>query len=308
MRTPLRLVNAVALILLAGTAHASQSLDLALDLVKSKAYRSKNVDWTIVEHRARIIEKSQGENEAIRFVVSALADRHTSYRAPNLATATSLRPQAVQTEIATLLPSIDQIPALQINRWSGKDQVGATNTVRTALSQLMKHQPCGLILDFSENSGGNMWPMLVGLSPLLSEGHLGIFRSADGTISKIEKDNGLVTLGGKPHFLNYPQSATFQSSVPFIAIIIGNKSSSSGEITPLMFYGQKNVKFFGHKTSGFTSANQVFPLPNGGTLVLTTSMTEDRNGNSHPDGIEPHIASAEPFQDSSKWLSQQCSR
>lgn len=308
MRTPLRLVTAIALILLAGTAHASQSLDLALDLVKSKAYRSKSVDWTAVEDQARIIEKNQGEDEAIRFVVAALADRHTSYRAPTSPTATSPRPQAVQSEIATVLPSIDQIPALQINRWAGKDQVGATNTVRSALSQIMKHQPCGLILDFSENSGGNMWPMLVGLSPLLSEGQLGIFRSAEGTISKIEKTNGLVTLGGKPHFLNYPQSATFQDAAPFIAIVIGKKSVSSGEITPLMFYGQKNVKFFGHKSSGFTSANQVFPLPNGGTLVLTTSMTEDRNGRSHPDGIEPDIASAQPFEDSSKWLSLQCSR
>lgn len=151
-----------------------------------------------------------------------------------------------------------------------------------------------------------MWPMLVGLSSLLSEGALGAFRSADEVINSIEKKNGLVTLGGNPHFLNYPRVAAPQAP-SYIAIIIGSKSASSGEITPLMFYGQKNVKFFGHKTSGYTSANQVFPLPNGGNLILTTTMTEDRNGHAHPAGIEPDVISDLPFEDSTKWLNLQCS-
>ena len=308
MRASLKLINAIALALLVTTAHASQSLDLALNLAKTKAYRSKNVDWNGVDRQARVIETKQGEDAAIRFVVSALSDKHTFYRPPTQPSFSPSRTQVIQPEIATTLPSSKLIPALQINRWAGKDQLGATRTVRSALNGVMERKPCGLILDFSVNSGGNMWPMLVGLSPLLSEGQLGAFRSAEDVTNKIEKINGLITLGGKPHFLNYPPDATPQGKVPFIAIIIGSKSASSGEITPLMFYGQKNVKFFGQKTSGFTSANQVFPLPNGGTLVLTTAMTEDRNGHAHPDGIAPDVVSDLPFEDSSKWLSHQCSR
>ena len=307
MRTSLLLVNAIALMLLASTAQASQSLDRALELAKAKAYRSKHVDWIDVERRARLIETAQSEDAAIQFVVSALADKHTSYKAPTSSSPTSSRQMLPQPEIATTLPSIDQIPVLQINRWGGKDPQGATRAVRSELNEIMRQQPCGLVLDFSANSGGNMWPMLVGLSPLLSEGPLGAFRSAGGATNRIEKINGLVTMSGKPHFLNFPPLATPLGSAQFIAIVIGDKSSSSGEITPLMFFGQENVMYFGRKTSGFTSANQVFPLPNGGSLVLTTSMTEDRNGHEHPDGIEPNITSDQPFADASKWLTEKCS-
>ena len=307
MRTPLQLIGSITLALLATTAHASQSLDLALDLAKTKAYRSKDVDWSGVERQVRVIEASQGEDAAIRFVVSTLDDKHTSYRAPTQSAFTPSRTKAIPSDIAITLPSTKLTPALQINRWAGKDQAGATKTVRSALNGILDRQPCGLILDFSANSGGNMWPMLVGLSPLLSEGQLGAFRSSNQAGNRIEKTNGFITVGGRPHFLNYPSMAAPQADTPYIAIIIGRKSASSGEITPLMFYGQENVKFFGHKTAGFTSANQVFPLPNGGTLVLTTSMTEDRNGHTHPDGIQPDIISDLPFEDASKWLSQQCS-
>lgn len=313
MRTSLQLISAISLALLVASANASQSLDLALDLAKTKAYRSKNVDWSGVERQARVIETKQGEDAAIRFVVSALADKHTFYKsptssAPNSSTSTPSRTQALHPGIAITLPSIKSIPVLQINRWTGKDQLAATKTVSSALSGILSHQPCGLVLDFSSNSGGNMWPMLIGLSPLLSEGRLGAFRRSDEVTSKIEKINGLITLDGKSHFLNYPPSTVPRGKTPYIAIIVGSNSASSGEITPLMFYGQKNVRFFGVRTSGFTSANQVFPLPNGGTLILTTSMTEDRNGHAYPDGIEPDVVSNQPFEDSFKWLDQQCSR
>jgi C-terminal processing protease CtpA/Prc len=69
---------------------------------------------------------------------------------------------------------------------------------------------------------------------------------------------------------------------------------------------KNHLPFFGRKTAGFTSANRLYPLPNGGTLALTTSMTEDRNGVPHPEGIEPDVVTATPFADAAAWLRQQC--
>ena len=309
MRIRSRLMIAIVLALLMSDAQASKSLDLALDLAKSKAYRSREVDWKTVETQARALEKSQGEDAAIQMVVSALGDRHTSYRPAHTAApaSTTSRKPAPLSIVEVLLPH-RSVPALQINRWSGSDQKGATSAVSSALNEVLSSKPCGLILDFSKNSGGNMWPMLIGLKPLLSGGELGGFRRPDGTIDRITKEDRVIQLGGTPHFLNYPLSATTQEPPKFIAIIVGAKSASSGEITPLMFFGQKNVKFFGQKSSGFTSANQVFPLPNGGILVLTTSMTEDRNGRSHPTGIEPDFVTDKPFEESAQWLEQMCHR
>ena len=302
-----RLINAIVLALLMADAQASQSLDLVLDLAKSKAYRTREVDWKAVEAQARALEKSQGEDAAIRMVISALGDRHTSYRPAYTSAAGSTTPtKPAAPSIVEVLPPNRSVPTLRINRWSGSDQKGATSAVSSSLEKVLRSKPCGLILDFSENSGGNMWPMLIGLKPLLSDGELGGFRRPDGTIDRITKEDGSIKLGGKPHFLNNTLSATTQEPPKFIAIVVSERSASSGEITPLMFFGQKNVKFFGQKSSGFTSANQVFPLPNGGTLVLTTSMTEDRNGRPHPAGIEPDSITGKPLEDSARWLEQKC--
>jgi hypothetical protein len=307
------LTRALALLLIAGTAHAAPSLDRVLDLAKSKGYRSRHVDWDRVGQEARTLEASKGEDAAIRFVIAALGDKHTSYKAPvppvsKPSAIPAASTEATTTPIAAVQAPVDAMPVVQIHHWLGKDPAGATQTVRSALSQALADRPCGLILDFSSNSGGNMWPMLVGLSPLLSDGPLGAFRAADGTISPIVKFDGLIVVDGHTHPLNYPLALTPPAAVAAIAIVIGPQSASSGEITPLMFYGQKNVRFFGRKTAGFTSGNQVFPLPNGGTLILTTSMTQDRNGHEHPDGIEPDVASSRPREEGSAWLKQQCAR
>lgn len=294
------------LALLVGTVPASQSLDQVLALAKSKAYRSRHVDWNSVERKAREIEISQGDEAAIRFVVAALADRHTSYMPPSRSSFVPPATRSAQPPIAVVLAQTDRFPVVQINGWAGKDQVDATGIVRSALRRALAGQRCGLVLDFSENIGGNMWPMLVGLGPLLTEGRLGVFRSADGTESRIEKKDGMILLDGQPHFLNYPRDAMGGGRIPYIAILLGPKSASSGEITPLMFRGQERVKYFGQRTAGFTSANQMFPLANGGKLVLTTAMTEDRNGRQHPDGIDPDVASHQPLEDASRWLRHRC--
>jgi hypothetical protein len=307
MKMASRLVYGIAIVLFACTGQASRSLDRVVDLARSKAFRSQQVDWVRVEREAKVVEAEKGEDAAIRFVVSALGDRHTFYRAPNHAVQGAPAPaMPAATPIAAALPSIDAFPVIRINHWAGVDPAGATQIVRSTLEHALADGPCGVILDFSRNSGGNMWPMLIGLDALLAEGRLGAFRQADGSINKIEKVDGVITTGGKPHFLNYPRIDLSIKRKPYIAIVVGPGSASSGEITPLMFHGQQNVKFFGRKTAGFTSANQVFPLPNGGTLVLTTAMTEDRNGEVYPDGIQPDVATESPLEDSAEWLSQQC--
>jgi C-terminal processing protease CtpA/Prc len=48
-----------------------------------------------------------------------------------------------------------------------------------------------------------------------------------------------------------------------------------------------NARFFGDKTNGLTSANDIYPLSDGADLVLAVADETDRNGHSFSDGIHP---------------------
>lgn len=293
--------------LFSSSVSASESFDLALNLFKTKAYRKNAVDWIKVEKQSRSILNLDGEDDAINFLVKELGDHHTSYWPKNSDRESKQNTlPRMDSGIATISNSVFNVPVLQINTWMGKDQVDASQRVREELLKATRINSCGLILDFSFNQGGNMWPMVIGLSPLLHNGKLGAFVGPENSRTEIEKIDGAIFLSGGPHFLNYKLEESDIGKLNAIAIVLGSLTSSSGEITPMLFIGQDNVETFGEKTSGYTSANQVFRLSNGGTLLLTTSQTEDRSGNIHALGIEPTKKSDSPYQDAANWVKKRC--
>src|SRR5690606_12126045 len=133
----------------------------------------------------------------------------------------------------------------------------ATDT-RQALVTALSKESCGMILNFSQNSGGNMWPMVMGVLPLLSEGVLGGFEGRDARRTSIVSTGSGLLVAGADHFLNalaLPQP-TYRPD--HVAVILGERTASSGEIVALLFKGQNNVRYFGQRTAGVPTANQTF--------------------------------------------------
>ena len=128
----------------------------------------------------------------------------------------------------------------------------------------------GWVVDLRENTGGNMWPMIAGLGPLLGDGIHGYFVDADeqyinwgyeGGTSFIE-DTSIVTIE-QPYTLLNPE--------PKIAVLSSKIVGSSGEATLIAFLKRDNVRVFGTDSCGLSTANQAFPLSDGSTLILTTA-------------------------------------
>ncbi|UHQ24492.1 S41 family peptidase [Lysobacter sp. 5GHs7-4] len=308
----MRILLAFSLLAATLTAQAAESLSMVIATAKERAYRSSRVDWPQVETQAAAVERSEGEDAAIAYVVSALGDRHTFYRSAN-----QTRPPAAGSAAAAAVPAIavelparQGIPVLRINAWSGnaQEQRAAAVSVRESLIRSLQVSDCGLILDFSSNTGGNMWPMLIGLAPLLSEGQVGAFRDAKGGEIVIENRGGIIHYDGGAHFLNQVLSQLPPRLPKSIAFVIGKHSASSGEITPIMFRGQANVRFFGTETAGYSTSNATIRLPNGGLLLLTTSATLDRNGRAYEQELVPDVQSADPIGDAADWIGAQCRR
>lgn len=316
----MQLVHILLILLIAPFVVAAQvqsSLDLTLTLARERAYRAAQIDWKAVEAEARLRASNQSEDAAIHFVLRSLGDGHSFYlparkaaTTPAMATIsmTATRPPA--RVLSQVQKPIDGVPVLRINSWSGTQQeaMTATKALRSDLVSVLAEPRCGIILDFSGNSGGNMWPMLVGLSPLLTDGVLGYFRDAHGNAKAIEKKTSGIFVRGSGHVLNDASTQQPTHTVPLIAVAVGPRSSSSGEIVPIMFHGQENVRLFGQRTSGKSTANTTFPLPNGGFAHITTAVTLDRHLKVFETHIEPEVSTQQPLVDAARWISEQCQR
>ncbi len=286
------------------------SLDLTLKLARERGYRAAQVDWNGVEAEARSLALDQGEDEAIRFVLKSLRDGHSFYRPPQKIVTELPSANSATRVLSEAQPPIEDVPVIRINNWSGSHQEAMTATLalRSHLVTALSEPRCGIILDFSSNTGGNMWPMLVGLSPLLSEGVLGYFKDARDTAKAIEKKAGGIYVGGSGHVLNGSTGQQPSHPAILIAVAVGPRTSSSGEIVPIMFHGQENVRLFGQRTSGQSTANSTFPLPNGGTANVTTAVTLDRHGRVFDTFIEPETLTQQPLAESARWISSHCQR
>lgn len=136
---------------------------------------------------------------------------------------------------------------------------------------LIDNATCGAIVDLRGNDGGDMGPMVAGVSPLLPDGVVlsfvgGAFDS-DVTVTGNSVQGGgtpTTTNGGK---LDIP-----------VAILTDRDTASSAEATLLAFRGLDFARSFGAPTAGYASANSYFTLADGAGVMITVSNDQARTG------------------------------
>ncbi|MDO5097477.1 MAG: S41 family peptidase [Corynebacterium sp.] len=161
---------------------------------------------------------------------------------------------------------------------------------------------CGVIVDLRGNTGGDMGPMLAGVSSLLPDGVVLTFKgraSSDVTVS-----GGSVQGGGSP--ITVASQSKFTGP---IAVLFDGHTGSSGEATLLSFRGLDNVRTFGQPSAGYASANTVFDMPDGAGIMVTTAKDVARTGEEFAeDPIEPDERSDQPEAHARDWLHQECAK
>ncbi|GAJ26924.1 nisin-resistance protein [Liquorilactobacillus sucicola DSM 21376 = JCM 15457] len=166
---------------------------------------------------------------------------------------------------------------------------------------LQKTQTSKVILDLSNNTGGDMGPMIGGISSLLPNGEIFSFVSQSGKATAIKLFGSMINAGSSTIKVNHPQKLSHRK----IAVIINNLTASSGELTALSLWGLSNVRYFGTASAGYTSVNQTFTLFDGTQMNLTTNSVRTRNGkNFLNDKIEPDQFSNSPVKSATDWLTR----
>lgn len=291
-------------------------LEQALSLMQDNYVYRSSVDWQSIRReafeQAAGAEKPIDTYEAIRSVLRKLGDRHCRFQlTKELAEAEAARraekhlppiketPRVespfrgrTQFESRLLKVSSHGYSVLVIPMFTGPDTSRFATTIQKGISDLATQHPCGWIVDLRGNRGGNMWPMLAGLGPLLGIGVVGKFVDHDGkAINEWFYKNGRAWVGtedGTPRGgLAVAETATVVEDHPPVAVLIDQATGSSGEALAIAFKGRQTTRFFGTKTVGAASSPKAFPLSDGAMIILPEVALADRNGRTYKNGIEP---------------------
>jgi carboxyl-terminal processing protease len=284
-------------------------LDSIVNLAQQNSINRLTIDWTA--YRAAVMAAASSAQTiadataAIRKAIELLRDGHSSYRSATGTTVfVALRTCSAPAVVQQTWPA--NIGYVQVGAFSGStEQANAyARQIQDAIAAADRDELAGWIVDLRSNGGGNMWPMIAGLGPILGEGPLGYFIGPTGVETLWQYRNGVSLSGGfaastvsPPYVLKRQQ--------PRVAVLSDNRIASSGEATLIAFRQRPNTRSFGQPTCGLSTANSTFPLSDGATFTITTSVMADRLKNRFGDSIPPDEViegSAPTIQRALEWL------
>lgn len=161
----------------------------------------------------------------------------------------------------------------------------------------------GLIIDLKEHFGGNMFPGIYSLAPILGKTTL---LSFNNTKTNFNDKKWLNLIGSNKIAFNQPFLTDKLSFSGPIAIIVSKNTSSSGEIIASIFTGRSNCKIFGHntnKTRGDLSVNNSFRVTGDIMIHLTVSLITTVDGVfQKQEHVIVNQNSANPINNAKKWI------
>ena len=299
---------------------AAAYLNRALDEMQTRAWRRGAIDWRRVRAealaRAAHAETTVDTYDAIRFALASLGDHHSSFHptpaleklelerkaqhasgkgAPGQTAAPSspftgrYEPEG---RLVTLGASVfAMVVVTKCFPENDRQFIAYETTLQRIVADLDRSHAAGWVIDLRGNVGGNMWPMLTGIGPVLGEGDRvgefftteghSVWRYRDGVASEVAddgKEDRYPPVAGVPYKM---------TGTPKVAVLIDGGTGSSGEALAIAFRGRPQTRFFGEHTQGASTANDVVQLSDGATMWLTIGVDADRTGTQYLDGFDP---------------------
>ena len=302
---------------------AQHYLETAIGLLEAKHINSDKADWErIKSETSELVADAQTTADtypAIRHVLTQLGEKHSFLIEPPQQGAATVEAGASSTIPRQPLPQwkligenigLVQLPQL-VTFGTGGEAAGKTYSavLKTALTEMDSPNLCGWIIDLRENGGGNMWPMLQGLDPLLGSSPFGFF-TAKGAHATPWARTAMGILPAPEPSTDIPPVFRLEREKAPVAVLIGPNTASSGEMVALALIGRAGVRTFGKPSAGFTTANVPYPLNDGAVLLITETTVRDRTGRDYNGSIMPDSPGnmAEAESAAVEWLNSECQR
>ena len=284
------------------TEEAAAYLNNALDIMETWSIKRNEIEWPSfrksVLKLAKDAETPADTYGAISSAVSLAGGVHSRFVAPS----TQGHTAGFQSRAAG--QRLDStVGFVLIPGFVGPDPSLFATQLQAIIREVDTVGLCGWIVDLRSNGGGNMWPMLAGIGPILGEGVVGAFVDPDDVKQEWFYQNGeagllpAVGADGQPvgyHLDNDPTSLRITGPAyqlvtpsPPVAVLTGRSTTSSGEAIATAFRGRPDTRSFGLGTRGLSTANRGFPLSDGAWLILTVATFADRTGQLYGGVIAP---------------------
>jgi carboxyl-terminal processing protease len=284
-------------------------LDRIVTIMQTNSIKRLTIDWT--NFRSTVFNTTPSAQTvadavpAIRMALTLLGDGHSSYMAANGQVV--YVPNRSCTASSGALPELPtDVGYIKVGAFSGSSAAATdfATTIQGTIASRDRDNLIGWIVDLRQNGGGNMWPMIAGLGPIVGEDTLGFFIDPTGAKSVWGYRTGAswnnaftVQAVAAPYTLKRPR--------PKVAVLVDNGVASSGEATYIAFRQRPNTRSFGTATCGLSTANVDFSLSDGALLNLTVSVMADRTGTPYGDSIAPDegfVSTIDAAQRAVAWL------
>jgi hypothetical protein len=274
------------------SAAARAYLDEVIGVMQKNSIRRLTIDWAAF--RAGVFSAAGAAQSVaqtyprISTALGLLGDGHSSYTA---ASGTVLFVPNRTCRPSGALPAVSVPPTIgyvRVGAFSGTaaQATAFANGIQNTIRLADRDDLIGWIVDLRGNGGGNMWPMLAGLGPVLGEGLLGWFIDPAGAETPWQYRDG-TSWSGATAGQRVDAPYTVKKPNPKVAALVDNGVASSGEATFIAFRKRPNTRSFGVATCWLSTANSGFVLSDGARLNLTVSVMADRDKTKYGDQVQP---------------------
>jgi carboxyl-terminal processing protease len=281
-----------------------------VSIMQANSINRKRIDWDVF--KTKVMDTAKGSQNirdadvkaAITVALDLLKDSHSFYQSSNGSYISGTSSTVSCRDDTPIIPSSDsEVGYVKITGFSG-DANSANNfaqNIQTTIKNADNPKIKGWIVDLRGNTGGNMWPMIAGVSPILGDGTFGYFIDPDGGEYKCSYGNG------NTNGVKITEQYTLLKPNPKVAILTDQSTASSGEAVTIAFKTRENTKSYGNATCGLSTANQNYTLSDGAILYLTVSTMADRTKKLYGNRVVPDVVEQNQslyLQQAITWLKQ----
>ncbi|NUQ24495.1 MAG: hypothetical protein HUU34_11135 [Saprospiraceae bacterium] len=208
-----------------------------------------------------------------------------------------------------------RVPSCQV--YNNQEINTFAQSLHDSIQAFSSQKVTGFIIDLRLNGGGNIYPMLSGLSSILGDRVVAYETDIDDNIVRQwEINNGNFIIGGyQATQISINSEIDFQKKP--VVVLIGPVTKSSGSMTAIAFKGRQHTFFIGEPTAdGYTTSNGYFQFAPNLLLNFATNFVADRNKIIYKSSVNPDmvINSGDNFENllddkkiqaAIQWLSEQ---
>ncbi len=156
------------------------------------------------------------------------------------------------------------------------DNQKMSDEIQHAVCQLIANGAQKWIIDLRYNGGGNMYPMVEGLTTIIGNGVVG------GTHGLTEEENSVWKIeNGDFYYDDFSVQLEEECSLdhqPKIAVLLSNYTASSGEAVAVIVKNRPHTRFFGEKSNGKVTVTDWHQINDETFMSISVSYYKDRTG------------------------------